>query len=127
MNSMKKKPVTRNTAARKSVSPSPKGGLQLRAAFVRPVRDSDATLSQRVYQALKKDIITGQYQPGEALSEKALAKRYQGSRTPVREAAVRLQQEHLMRIVANRGYFMTHVALQWVNDLSELRAAVQAD
>jgi len=36
--------------------------------------ESNGTLSQRVYQALKKDIITGQYQPGEALSEKALAR-----------------------------------------------------
>jgi len=87
--------------------------------------ESNGTLSQRVYQALKKDIITGQYQPGEALSEKALAKRYHGSRTPVREAAVRLQQEHLMRIVANRGYFITHITIQWVNELYEFRAAVE--
>ncbi len=122
---MKKEPVTRNTAARKSGSPSPKAEPQLRAALVRPVRDSDATLSQRVYQALKRDIITGQYQPGEALSEKALAKRYRGSRTPVREAAVRLQQEHLMRIVANRGYFITQITIQWVNEIYEFRAAVE--
>jgi DNA-binding GntR family transcriptional regulator len=87
--------------------------------------DSNGTLSQRVYLALKKDIITGRYQPGEALSEKELAKRYHGSRTPVREAAVRLQQEHLMRIVANRGYFVTQITIQWVNEIYEFRAAVE--
>jgi DNA-binding GntR family transcriptional regulator len=87
--------------------------------------DGNGSLSQRVYEALRKDIITGQYQPGEALSEKALAQRYRGSRTPVREAAVRLQQEHLMRIVANRGYFVTQISIQWVNEIYEFRAAVE--
>jgi len=48
------------------------------------------TLSEKVYTAFKRDIIHGFFQPGEALSEKALAHRYKASRTPVREAAVRL-------------------------------------
>jgi GntR family transcriptional regulator, rspAB operon transcriptional repressor len=122
---MKKKPLIRDRTAAKSVSSSRAGKLQVRAALVRPLSDSNGTLSQRVYQALKKDIITGQYLPGEALSEKALAKRYRGSRTPVREAAVRLQQEHLMKIVANRGYFITQITIQWVNEIYEFRAAVE--
>ncbi len=90
-----------------------------------PSANADGTLGQRVYRALKKDIITGQYQPGEALSEKTLAKRYHSSRTPVREAAARLQQEHLMRIVPNRGYFITQITIQWVNEIYEFRAAVE--
>src|SRR5215475_10486959 len=88
-------------------------------------RRNGASLSERVYQALKQDIIRGVFHPGEALSEQALAKRYHGSRTPVREAAVRLQQEHLMRIVANRGYFITQITIQWVNEIYEFRAAVE--
>src|ERR1043165_4886404 len=69
------------------------------------------SLGDRVYQALKRDIITGVFQSGEALTEKNLAKRYRGSRTPVREAAVRLQQENLLRIVPNRGYFVRHITI----------------
>src|SRR5712692_11737821 len=61
-----------------------------------------STLSEKIYRAFKRDIIHGVYQPGEALSEKELAERYKGSRTPVREAAVRLQNERLLRIVSNR-------------------------
>ena len=105
--------------------PSRKASRKEGAALLSSLGDSNGTLSQRVYQALKNDIITGQYQPGEALSEKALAKRYHGSRTPVREAAVRLQQEHLMKIVANRGYFITQITIQWVNEIYEFRAAVE--
>src|SRR5438309_11840146 len=99
-------------------------------AFARPegrsglvVRD---TLSERVYMALKSDIIHGLFQPGDALSEKLLAKRYRSSRTPIREAAVRLQQERLLRIVPNRGYFVSQITLQDLNELYEYRTAVES-
>ncbi len=84
-----------------------------------------STLSEKVYHAFKRDIIRGTYQPGEALSEKALADRYQGSRTPVREAAVRLQNERLLRIVPNRGYFVSQITLQVLSDIYEFRCAVE--
>jgi DNA-binding GntR family transcriptional regulator len=85
-----------------------------------------ATLSEKVYRALKRDIIHGVYQPGEALSEKDLTGRYKGSRTPVREAAVRLQNERLLRIVPNRGYFVSPISLQILSDIYEFRAAVES-
>ncbi|HXW17174.1 MAG TPA: GntR family transcriptional regulator, partial [Candidatus Acidoferrales bacterium] len=84
-----------------------------------------STLSEKVYRAFKRDIIHGVYQPGEALSEKDLAERYKGSRTPVREAAVRLQNERLLRIVPNRGYFVSQITLQVLNDIYEFRCAVE--
>jgi len=83
------------------------------------------SLGDRVYQALKRDIITGVFPSGEALTEKMLAKRYRGSRTPVREAAVRLQQENLLRIVPNRGYFVRHITINELNELYEYRAALE--
>ncbi len=86
------------------------------------VRDS---LSEKVYKAFKRDIIRGVYQPGEPLTEKVLAKRYKASRTPVRESALRLQQERLLRIVPNRGYFVSHITLQELNEIYEFRTAVE--
>src|SRR5713226_8142947 len=83
------------------------------------------SLSKRVYQALKRDIITGVHLPGDALSEKDLARQYSSSRTPVREAAVRLQQDHLLKIVPNRGYFITKISVQDLTDLYDYRAAVE--
>jgi len=83
------------------------------------------SLGDRIYQSLKHDIITGVFQSGEALTEKMLATRYRASRTPVREAAVRLQQENLLRIVPNRGYFVRHITLNELNDLYEYRAALE--
>lgn len=83
------------------------------------------SLGDRVYQALKRDIITGVFQSGEPLSEKVLARRYRGSRTPVREAAVRLQQENLLQVVPNRGYFVKHITVNELIELYEYRAALE--
>ena len=102
---------------------------QFAASFGEPRNISHngrSTLSERVYQALKRDIIRGYHPAGEALGEKALAKMYRGSRTPVREAAVRLQQDSLLRIVPNRGYFVSSMTIGWLNEIYEFRAAVEA-
>jgi DNA-binding GntR family transcriptional regulator len=50
-------------------------------------------LSVKVYKAMKRDIIRGVHATGEPLTEKELAKRYKASRTPVREVALRLQED----------------------------------
>jgi DNA-binding GntR family transcriptional regulator len=93
-----------------------------RTARVAPVRDK---LSEKVYKAFKRDIIRGVHPAGEPLTEKDLAKRYRASRTPVREAALRLQEDRLLRIVPNRGYFVSPITLQELNDIYEYRAAVE--
>jgi GntR family transcriptional regulator, rspAB operon transcriptional repressor len=88
-------------------------------------RAASASLSEHVYQSLKRDLVTGVYLPGDALSEKDLAARYRSSRTPVREAAVRLQQDRLLRVVPNRGYFVTKISVQDLTELYEYRGAVE--
>src|SRR5581483_1036506 len=80
---------------------------------------------EKVYKALKRDIVRGVHPAGEPLIEKDLAKRYKSSRTPVREAALRLQEERLLRIVSNRGYFVSQITLQELNDVYEYRTAVE--
>ena len=47
-----------------------------------------------IYERLKKEIIQTKYMPGEILSENTLAESFGASRTPVREALKRLQQDN---------------------------------
>jgi GntR family transcriptional regulator, rspAB operon transcriptional repressor len=83
------------------------------------------TLAERVYQQLKHDIVHGVFQPGEALNEKVLARKYKGSRTPVRESVMRLQQENLLRLVPNKGYFVSHITLHELDEMYEYRAELE--
>ncbi|HXZ33914.1 MAG TPA: GntR family transcriptional regulator [Terriglobales bacterium] len=108
------------TSRQQPVSAAPAGTLL--HGMEKPPED---LLSEQVYQSLKRDIVTGIHPPGEALSEKDLAGRYKSSRTPVREAAVRLQQDNLLRVVPNRGYFVTKISVQDLIQLYEYRATVE--
>lgn len=82
-------------------------------------------LSELVYQALRRDIVTAVLRPGEAVTEKDLAARYNSSRTPVREAAQRLEEQNLLLNVPNRGYFVTHLTVKDLNDIYEYRLSVE--
>lgn len=56
------------------------------------------SLNQHTYDMLKKDIMTFALKPGEPVSAAKIAERYSVSRTPAREALVKLQTEGLVEI-----------------------------
>ena len=58
----------------------------------------DKSLNQQTYDRCKKDIMTFALKPGEPVSAAKLAERYNVSRTPAREALVRLQDEGMVDI-----------------------------
>jgi len=88
-------------------------------------QNGQGTLGERIYQALKRDIIRGFYPQGEALNESVLSQVYGASCTPIREAAARLEQDNLLRIVPNRGYFVSSPTIGWWNGIFEYCAAIE--
>lgn len=58
----------------------------------------DKSLNQQTYDRLKKEIMMFSLQPGEPISAAKIAERYQVSRTPAREAIVKLETEGLIDI-----------------------------
>jgi DNA-binding GntR family transcriptional regulator len=61
------------------------------------------TGAQRVYAALRHAIIVLDIQPGTTLEEERLCRQYKVSRTPLREALIRLASEGLVELEPNRG------------------------
>lgn len=60
------------------------------------------------YSALRHDIVTGEFPPGDQLVEMALARRYGVSRTPIREALRRLEQDGLVQRIGRRMRVRQH-------------------
>ena len=58
---------------------------------------------REVYESLRKEILTLGLEPGALLDEKTLADRFKLSRSPVREALIRLAGEGLVVTLANRS------------------------
>jgi len=97
--------------------------MQLRAAIRVP--EVPVKASDRVYEAMKEEIITGQLPPGSIISELLLAKRYQTSRTPVREACQFLQKDGLLEAVPHKGFFVAEITMKQVQDIYQLRRVLE--
>lgn len=83
------------------------------------------TESLRIFMALRNDIISCDLQPGEPISESELCRRYKASRTPIREACRRLQEEALLQIVPFRGYFVAPLTFEEFKDLNEMQLVLE--
>lgn len=79
------------------------------------------TSQQRVYQEIKKSIIDGTIAFGQRLSEDSLAKMFQVSRTPVREAIFQLAQESLVSKKENSHFYVRRPSEEELEDLFDLR------
>ena len=60
-----------------------------------------------VYCTLLNRILIGDIPPGSALQENTLAGEFNVSRTPIREALIRLEADGLVRIVPKQGVYVT--------------------
>lgn len=65
------------------------------------------SVADRVYRELLEAILTGKIQPGQMLPQDTLARQLGVSRTPLREALMRLASEGLVQLEANRGARVT--------------------
>ena len=82
-------------------------------------------MSEDVYRALKRDVLTLVHRPGEPLRELELAERYGSSRVPVREALGRLHQEGLADSVPYKGFFASPISVKDISDTFELRVLLE--
>ena len=88
-------------------------------------KNTDGSLTSRVYHALERAILDGEYPDGCSLTESKISSELNVSRTPVREALFRLEQEGLVRIVHNKGAVVTGVSLDDIRDIYAIRMHIE--
>lgn len=83
------------------------------------------SLKEKVYEILKEMIISGKLKYNERIEEDALATSLEVSRTPVREAINKLEQEGWINIIPRRGMFVSNVSLKEINDIFQVRLNIE--
>jgi DNA-binding GntR family transcriptional regulator len=83
------------------------------------------SIADQIYESLKTRIISGGIEPGHRLYEVKLAASFQASRTPVREALRRLEQDNLVERLASGGVRVIAFDWQAIQDLFNLRAVLE--
>ncbi|TCT03897.1 GntR family transcriptional regulator [Aquabacter spiritensis] len=79
----------------------------------------------RIHAALRAQIVAMEIPPGAALQEKQIALACGVSRTPVREALLRLADERLVDIFPQHGTFVSRISRDAVRDAMVIRQALE--
>jgi DNA-binding GntR family transcriptional regulator len=82
-------------------------------------------LERRVYERLRDEIVSGVLRPGEQLVEARIAEELGVSKTPVREALIRLQRDGLVEIEPYRGARVLEPSEDDVREILELRLLLE--
>ncbi len=80
------------------------------------------SLRGRVYHKIRGDILEGRYKNNDELRELTIGEELGVSRTPVREAFRQLELEGLIRIVPNKGAYVTGITAKDVKDIYMIRS-----
>src|SRR6476661_4302178 len=81
--------------------------------------------SERTYAHLKRSILDGTHAGGVLVTEGEVAEAIGISRTPVREALLRLESEGLVRLYPKKGALVVPVSAQEAHDVVEARALIE--
>jgi DNA-binding GntR family transcriptional regulator len=81
-------------------------------------------LRDSIYQAIRWAILNCEFEPGRDLREQILAERYRVSRSPVRDALLRLELESLVTVMPRQGYLVNAISIRDVEALFDLRLVI---
>lgn len=83
------------------------------------------SLRGRVFHKIREDILNGKYRQDEELKEAAIGAELGVSRTPVREAFRQLELEGLLKMIPNKGVYVTGITAKDVRDIYMIRSLLE--
>ena len=82
------------------------------------------SIADQIFEQLEREILAGKYPRGEMLSELRLSEEMGVSRTPIREAIRRLEQENILE-EAGRGVIVVGISREDMLDMYEIRVRIE--
>jgi GntR family transcriptional regulator, vanillate catabolism transcriptional regulator len=89
------------------------------------VNQANRTQMMRALLALREQLLSGEFKPGERMSELPLVERLGVSRTPLRLALASLEHEGLLRVLPTGGYVVREFTQADIRDAIELRGVLE--
>ncbi|MCP3952990.1 MAG: GntR family transcriptional regulator [Desulfobacterales bacterium] len=85
------------------------------------------SLGEQIYEYLKNGIQTGQLVPGAFIKLNEISARLGVSKTPLRDALIRLECEGFVTILPRRGVVVNKLSLNEIKDILEIVGALESD
>jgi DNA-binding GntR family transcriptional regulator len=101
--------------------------LQANTADTTQDDSTSSTLRAHIVKVLRGAILSGKYKPGERLNESQIAREFEVSRIPVREALSQLQEQGLVMNLERRGMFVMQLSDDEVQQINSLRLVLETE
>lgn len=82
-------------------------------------------IGEKIYRILKKAILDGDLKSGQKLNQDELAETLKVSRTPIREALLKLEKEQLVENLPYKGAVVSKFSLRKIRECHEIRAVLE--
>ena len=82
------------------------------------------SIADQIFENLERDILSGEYSRGDILTENKLSELLGVSRTPVREALRRLEQEHIIEMTT-KGALVIGISAEDIDLIYEMRLRIE--
>jgi DNA-binding GntR family transcriptional regulator len=92
---------------------------------MKEIPPSRETLAGKVYESIRDAIVLGDLAPGSLQSVQKLASRLKASRTPVREALLKLADQGMVRFERNRGARVLQTTIHDLEEIFSLRLLLE--
>ena len=96
-----------------------------RSRAVAPTRSARVSLVESAYQAIRRRILDNEYPQGHQVLEQELAAELGMSRTPIREALVKLEHESLVQLIPRHGMRVVPLSVDDLRDMYEVLTALE--
>ena len=104
---------------------NPRPGDELFARLQPSSPGAFPSVADAVYDRLWRRIVNREFEPGDRLVEETLAQELGTSRTPVREALLRLGQTGLVQVSSRKGFSVPITSPADITELYDLRSAIE--
>jgi len=80
---------------------------------------------EEIYRQLREEVLSCTIMPGQSLHENELAARFGVSKSPIRDALMRLEADGLVTVQSRKGYRVAPVSVSDASDMYEFRARIE--
>jgi DNA-binding GntR family transcriptional regulator len=88
---------------------------------------SPSLVRTTIYLRLRAKILSCVLRPGTQLQEKQLAEMFQVSKSPIRDALLKLEEQNLVEVMPRKGYRVKRVSLSDARELYEMRLILERE
>ncbi len=83
------------------------------------------SLKSKAYNYIKEKIIKCEFEPGTFLDEKSLISELGASRTPIREALYKIEEEGFIQIIPKKGIIVTQITMKNILEVFQVREIIE--